>query len=256
MNDEKLFLADAKTEEVQHIIERMPTRFGFWVSSIVLLLSTLMFAFGWLVRYPDVVNGVISINADSAPIKLIANTNGKLRLTSTKSMDYVKEGMVIAYVENPTNPTSVIYIDSLLKSYNPNIDDVVDIRTKLPHSFSLGELNTKYYGFASALQEYTNYKQDKLFDKQSANLNALLNEQKKAINTISKRVEMAKNSLRYAHKFYTRDSTLFTKKVISESELDKTEMNFLSTKDALQSVVNNLINAKQTKQQTEGKIQE
>ncbi|MDQ0965621.1 multidrug efflux pump subunit AcrA (membrane-fusion protein) [Flavobacterium sp. W4I14] len=256
MNDENLYFPNQRTEEVQHIIDRMPTRFGFWISVIVLFLFTLLVVFGCLVRYPDVVNGQISINANNSPLKLIANSNGKLKLNGIKSMDEVKEGQVLAYIENPTNPTSVIYIDSLLKLFNPNADDILTIRQKLPHNFSLGELNAKYYAFANSLQEFINYKQDKLLDKQTQNYIALLNEQKNAITTATKRVEMAKNSLSYVHKFYSRDSLLFTKKVISEAELDKTQMNYLSSKDGLQNALNNLITAKQAAQQTESKIQE
>jgi multidrug efflux pump subunit AcrA (membrane-fusion protein) len=256
MNQQKLYFQDQRTEEVQHIIERMPIRFGFWVSSIVLFLFILMFVFGWMVRYPDIVHGQISINANNAPLKLIASSNGKLKLNRLKSMDNVKEGQVLAYIENSTNSISVGYIDSLLKLFNPNTDDLLKIREKLPDNFSMGELNTKYYAFANNLQEFINCKHDKFLDKQVQNYISLLNEQRNGISTATKRVEMAKNSLSYVRKFYSRDSLLFTKKVISESELDKTQMNYLSSKDGLQNAINNLINNKQAAQQTESKIQE
>lgn len=234
----------------------MPTRFGFWVSSIVLFLFILMFVFGWLVRYPDIVTGQISVNTNNSPLKLVANSNGKLKLNKLGSMSDVREGQILAHIENPTNPESVLYIDSLLKIYNPNHDDILKIRQKLPSNISLGELNVKYYTFANALREFSNYKEDRLLDKQTGSYSALLNEQKNAINTANKRVEMAKNSLNYVSKFYTRDSLLFSKKVISESELDKAQMGYFSSKDALQNAISNLINAKQAAQQTESKIQE
>jgi multidrug efflux pump subunit AcrA (membrane-fusion protein) len=241
MNDEKFKLADQRTEEVQSIIERMPTRFGFWVTMIVLFLFTLMFVFGWVVRYPDVIAGQIILNANASPLKLIANSNGKIKLNHVKSMDLVKEGQVVAYVENPTNLQNVVFLDSLLKLYNPNSDKIQEIQSRLPHNFSLGELNVKYYAFLSSMQEFINYKQDRLFDKQGEDYIELLGEQKKAVLVAIKRIIMEKNSLDYAHKFYSRDSVLFIKKVISESELDKTQMSYLSSKDALQNAYNNLI---------------
>lgn len=212
----------------------MPIRFGFWVTSIVLSLFVLMFVFGWLIRYPDVINGQIIINTNNAPIKLIASTYGKLKLSHVRSMDGVKEGQVIAYIENSTIPANVFYIDSLTRKYSPNQDDIINISNKLPRNFSLGELNTKYYTFVNALQEFKNYKKDKLMEKQGMNLNDLLQEQKKGINALIKSVEMSKNSLLYTHKFYGRDLILFLKKVISESEFDKSEINYLSASDALQ----------------------
>jgi len=255
-DNEKLYFPNQRTEEVQHIIDRMPTRFGFWISLIVLFLFLALFVFGWLVRYPDIVSGQISINANNAPLKLIANTNGRLKLRGIESMDEVKEGQILAYIENPTNPISVTHIDSLLKLYNPNSDDILNVRQKLPRNLSLGELNDKYYAFVNSLQEFANYRQDKLLEKQVKNYTILSDQQRNSIATASKRVEMAKNSLVYVHKFYSRDSALYAKKVISESELDKTEMSYLSSKDALQNAINNLINAKQNLHQTDARIQE
>lgn len=254
--DSEIYHHKQRTEQVQHIIERMPTKFGFWVSIIVGFIFTLMFVFGWLVRYPDVVPGQIVINSNISPIKLVANGSGKLKLNGIRSMDVVKEGQIIAYIENPTNPAIVFYIDSMLKSFNPSKESILILKNRLPSTLSLGELNSKYYAFVSSLQEYTNYKYDKLFDKQGQNLADLLVEQEKAMESARNRVEMAKKSLTYAHKFYQRDSTLFKNKVISEAELDKTEMSYISNKDALQAAINNLVQSKQGSRQTEGKIQE
>lgn len=239
MDEKKLHFADQRTEEVQQIISRMPTRFGFVISLIVVFLFVLFFLFGWAVRYPDIVTGQITINANSAPLKLIANSNGKLKLLGIKTMDNVKEGELIAFIDNPTNPKSIIQLVQ-----------------RLPKSFSLGELNSKYYLFINALQEYSNYEEDRLYDKQSKNFKELYKEQLKSINSENVKVQMAEKSLNYAHKFYSRDSILLLKQVISESEMDKSQMSYLSSKNALQNSISNLINAKQSAQQTKNRIQE
>lgn len=256
MNNEKSFLADQKTEEVQHIIERMPTGFGYWVSMIVVFIFILLFGCGWFIRYPDIVNGQITISSNFAPLKLVAGNNGKLKISGVKSMDFVKEGAIIAYIENSTSPSSVSYIDSLLQLYNPNADDVRNFQNQLPTNFSLGELNMGYYTLLKCLQEYTNYKHDSLFDQQATNLLILLEQQKKAVATAERRVVMSENMLSYVHKFYSRDSILFQKKVISEAELDKTQMSYLNSKDGFQSSINNHLNTKQAAQQTKSKLQE
>lgn len=57
-------------------------------------------------------------------------------------------------------------------------------------------------------------------------------------------------------KFYLRDSALLVRKVISESELDKSNLNYISAKDAYQNSLNNLITTTQQIQQTQNKLQE
>lgn len=245
-----------RSEEVQHIIDRMPSRFGFWISIIVGFIFVLMLTFGWIIRYPDVVSGQIIINSSSAPIKLVANSAGKLKLNNVRSMEEVKEGQVIAYIESATMPSNVIYIDSMIRIYNPNGENIVKLHDELPKNFSLGELNMKYYAFSSALQLFVNYRRDHLYDKQGKNLGEILKEQLKAVTVAEKRIIMAKNSSDYTRKFYARDSTLFSKKVISESEFDKTEMSYINAKDAYQNALVNLTNAKLQVQQTDSKLQE
>ena len=245
-----------RTEEVQDIIERMPTRFGFWVTLIVLAIFILLFVFGWFIRYPDVVAGQININATEAPVKLVANSYGKLKLNGLKSMSDVKENQIIAYLQNPADLTSILKLDSLLKTFNPNANDFTGLMTKLPKELSFGEINSKYAGFLNSINELNNYNVDKLFDKQSQNFVLLLNEQKNAIATSMNRIDMSSRNLASMKKFYGRDSTLFSKRVISESELDKTEINYNTSKDAYQGAVSALINNKQQAQQTEGKLKE
>jgi len=249
-------LHSERTEEVQHIIERMPTRFGFWITMIVAFLFTIMAIFGWIIRYPDIVSGQIVINASIAPVKLIANASGKLKLLHIRSMGDVKEGEVIGYVENSSNFRDVIYLDSLIKKYNPNSNNILELNQKLPKKISLGELNVKYFSFTSALQLFENYKEDHLFEQQQQNLHEILNEQQKAILAAEKRIEMSMNTLVLASKFYSRDSILFVKKVISETELDKSQLAHINAKDNYQSALNNLINSKQQLQQTQSKAQE
>jgi multidrug resistance efflux pump len=245
-----------RTEQVQHIIERMPTNFGFMVTSIVIFVFLLLLIFGWLIRYPDVVRGQVILNSNISPVKLVAGTSGKLKLGNIKTSEEVKEGQVIAYIENPTTPNNVYFIDSLLKLYNPVSSNFFETQQKLPSTFSLGELNGKYYAFISSLQEVINYKEGKLLYKQQESLTITLIEQQQAITVAKKRLYMGLNSLKYAHKFYSRDSLLYIKKVISEAELDKSELAYNNSKDNYQNFLNNLINARLQAQLTQSKLQE
>jgi len=246
----------ARTEEVQHIIERMPSRFGLWISSIVVLLFALLLFFGIKIRYPDVVTGQITINTHTAPIKLMANGYGKLQLNHLRSLDKVKEHEVVAYLENSTPIKSVILVDSLLECYNPTQENIADLLQLLPHNLAMGELNPKYYAFVNSLQELGNYRLDKLFEKQEATLKQLYNEQQNAMRSTALRIETASSSLKYMQKFHQRDSTLLSKKVLSFADFDKTEMSYLSSKDSYENAVSNLIANRQQAQQTQGKLQE
>jgi multidrug efflux pump subunit AcrA (membrane-fusion protein) len=253
---DNLYKENRRTEEVQNIIERMPAKFGYWTTIIVLLLFVNLGVFGWLIKYPDAISGTITINSNLSPLKLVSNTSGKLKLYGIKSKDAINEGTIIAYIENSAKLEDVLAVADILDNYNSNTDDPLLVYKKFPNDLSLGELNTKFYAFKHALQEIINYKTGQLPLKQISSLNYLLDQQTSAIGSAVKRLNNSLVTQNYAHKFYKRDSILYKQKVISESELDKSELTYISAKDAYQGAMNNLINIKQTAQQTETKLLE
>ena len=71
MNEELSDDTSTKSEEVQSIIERMPT---YWVKWVVLCIGTLMgiiILLGFVIQYPDTVDGQISITATAPPVRLV-----------------------------------------------------------------------------------------------------------------------------------------------------------------------------------------
>lgn len=251
-----VLVAKERTEEVTHIIARMPVRFGWYISSIVLLLFLLLSLFGVLIKYPDVIIAEITVSTNAAPLKLVSNSSGRLRLNNLRSLDGIKENDIIAYIDNVAALKDVLFTDSLLRLYNPTQDNITDILGRFIPNAVMGELNTKYYTFINSLQEFKNYKQDSLFIKQEAGLRRTIEAQTKAVGLNDLKMNLAGNSLKFTHKFYTRDSTLLSKKVLSEADFDKTELNYLSGKSGYQDAVNNVVNTGLEVQQTQNKLQE
>lgn len=150
--ENKKYYTTTRTEEVQDIIERMPTKFGFWVTMIVLMSFLLLLVFGWFIRFPDVVTGDIIINSNEAPVKLVANTYGKLKLNNLKSMENVREGQVIGYIQNAPDIDKILNLDSLLQEFNPNNErDLSLMLNNIPKTLSFGEINGKYAIFLNSL---------------------------------------------------------------------------------------------------------
>lgn len=69
-----------KSEEVQAIIDRMPTYWVKWVALCVGVLMGVIVLLGFLIQYPDTVDGQISVTATTAPVRLVANSNGRINL--------------------------------------------------------------------------------------------------------------------------------------------------------------------------------
>src|SRR5699024_9819278 len=146
------------------------------------------------------------------------------------------------YIQNTTSIDDLLKISRLLQTYRPHSQQPGALLQQLPKKPALGSLTSSYYTFLSSLQQWTNFKEDRLYERQLAGLKELLVQQKKNINNSKQRVRISRNNLRNAHKFYRRDSILYAEHVIAEAKLDQTQRSWLNGKSTYQSVYNMKIN--------------
>ncbi len=244
-----------RTEEIQDIIDRMPTSFAKWISIIVGCLFIILLVLGWFIRYPDIVTGQVTINANNSPIKLIANSAGKLHLL-TQSYQTVKEGDYVAYVKNSANMDDVKKVSDLMHHFNINSERSIDQLSLFPKDVSLGELNVKYFAFINALQQLSNYRKENLFAEQREILEHIIIKQRAILQASKQKLLFNKQNLALTKKFYIRDSTLLSQNVLAHADFDKTEMGYLNAKDGYLSMHREIIQHNQQIRETENKLQQ
>ncbi len=91
---------DEYSEEVQDIVDRMPTRWCFWVVGIMLTIVMVFLTLAWIIRYPDTVDGYVSITGFEAPVRLVSPTSGRLHLLKNQGERIARKDP-IALVELP-----------------------------------------------------------------------------------------------------------------------------------------------------------
>ena len=138
-----------KSEEVQSIIDRMPTQWAKYVAFITGILISLVITAGFIIRYPDTVEGQISVTASMAPVRLIANSSGRLHLLQPNKSQ-LRTGEVIAYLESGADYKDVLRLDSLLQQFTPGVSNTLNF----PFSLDLGDLASAYNAFVIAYIEY------------------------------------------------------------------------------------------------------
>ncbi|MCH5720656.1 HlyD family secretion protein [Niabella hibiscisoli] len=219
-----------RTEEVQDIIDRMPTKFGYWVAFIIVFIVLSMTGLGFLIKYPDVIVGRVTINTSTAPIKLVANTNGKLILNVKNSLDPIKEGEVIAYIDNPAIYADIVLLKKMLQQFDPERFYYSIDAKKFSHNFSLGVISSKYYNFLNALNEYNSFLNDKLYDKKITELKSLEVHQTKELDNLVDKVVATKEYIEKSRSLFKRDSLLYAERVLSAGDIEKSKLNEISGK--------------------------
>ncbi|MFD2148670.1 HlyD family secretion protein [Mucilaginibacter antarcticus] len=92
--------------------------------------------------------------------------------------------------------------------------------------------------------------------RQGEILGKTLIEQQNTLEIYTKKLSLSLENVRLMIKFHKRDSTLFRNKVMSEAEIDKSDMAFLSVKDSYNNMLNEITTVKEQIQETRSKIQQ
>jgi multidrug resistance efflux pump len=227
-----------RSEEVSDIINRMPTSFGNWVAIAVVIFTFLLFFFGWIIKYPDVVAGAIKINSNVTPVKLITNTSGKIHINGHQAQDIVKEGDYIAVIHNPAATKDVVTVEYLLHEFDPN-DPATQSQSNVlfPEKVSLGELNLKYYTFLSALKSSSGYYENNVFEQQKISILDDIRWKKVILTEIDSILQTSFDNVEIARKWLDRYSSLKEELVATyEYEVDRSKTDYLSARQNEQSL--------------------
>ena len=230
------------SEEVQDIVGKMSIRFGIWVTALILFIAAALLFFGFVLRYPDVVSGSITVNSLNPPVRLVAETNGKISF-NVEPKQNVTEGQYLAIIDNSTPTETVRGIDSLLNimrvplsNLNWPIDSLDYFLNNFPRSIMLGELTGEYLAFTSSLEKWVYFKKNNIYGIQKdALITKRYNLQKLSEHT-GEQIVLKEGQLDLARKFYHKDSILFHGKFSFENELDIAYDNYLKSQESLISI--------------------
>lgn len=210
-----------RSEEVQDIIERMPTRWCAWFALMVSILMSVLIGLSFLISYPDTVDGEVSITGANAPLRLVSRSNGRLHLLIEPNQT-IRQNAAIAYIENGASYSDV----QLLKSFFERSDKTP------PSNLKLGELGSNYSSYLIAVEHWKRLIQSDRYSIMRKSIEAQIACNKDVAQQLSVSLELKKKVSDNLQKEAIRDSILANKKMISERELEFTQNSFLTHAEA------------------------
>lgn len=245
-----------RTEEVRDIIERMPNTFAKYITYVAFGIVGLLIFFGYIVKYPDIVTGEVTISAQHAPLRLVAEQNGKLKINQLKSQDVVKVGQLIAWVDNPADPALVQKIKDHTQDLNLEGFKAGKFYSVLPKNMNIGDLTIPYTSFLNAVKQLADYQDHRLYDKQEQSLSNILQEQRQALGTLKEKENLSKENIKLNQKFLERDSILLARKVISQAEYEQSIASNINSADQYKTSLRNTGAVREQISNTENSIQQ
>lgn len=223
-----------RSEEVQSIIERMPTQWTKWVALCVGILMGVILLLGFLIQYPDTVDGQISVTAVTAPVRLVANSNGRITLLQPNNI-LLQKGDVIAYIESGANYQDILFVDSLL-SHLPALGDRTCV---LPDSLLLGEVSSAYNAFMLAYLQHKRLFSSDIYSTMRENLQNQIQVDRLVIDNLNSEWVSKSKILKDSEIRLKKDSILLDQEVISEHNYQQQRASHHSLKESSLNLQNN-----------------
>lgn len=237
-------------EEVQDIMSKMP----HWIvrRGITLLLTViiLLFAGAYFIHYPDVITTQVNITSANPPVKIVAQTGGKISELFVQNNAAVQENAPIYILENAARYNDIRLLQTLLNQLDTSFNLAPTLRRfNFAQPLQLGALQAGYAALYQAVNQYLFFT-DKHFTTQKVEqLQSQLTTQHQLNEELQRKDVMLQQQLMLEQKRFKIDSQLAREKVIAPLELDNSKRQLLDKQMTADATRANLLQNKL--QQTE-----
>lgn len=237
------------SEEVHDILTQIPGAVIRWGITVVASGVALLFLLAWIVQYPDVVKGRISIVAANPPATLVASANAPIKWLSENN-SLVAEQQAILYFFNSAKYEDVMQLKSTLdKVQNVVFRGGVFDGNLLNPNWQLGELQPTFNDLLKNVQ------QSELLDNNRRLQGNQRNTNKQQIGKYNEIIAKIKQQIRLAEQeqqqlqqqIDRRYRPLYQTGAIAKAELEEQENRLLQ-------IEKNIENLQATIHQTETQI--
>ena len=216
---------DRKSEEVQDIVDRMPTRWTAWTALVISVLMLVVFALSCKIEYPDTVSGSISLTATQAPVRLVAGASGRLHLLADNKSTVAK-GDEIAYIESGADIKNIRRIEKMLRT------DILSADTVFPTDLILGDLSASYNSFVLSYKQYDILRKTQVYSNMRKSLLRQIEADSMVAGNIDEELALKNALLAIRHDRLQKDSILEKEGAISKEEYNNQRTTWITQREA------------------------
>lgn len=214
-----------KSEEVQDIVDRMPTYWTKWIALCLSFFIGIVVLLGCLIHYPDTVDGQISVTASIAPVRLVAQTSGRMHLL-VPNKTQLQAGEVIAIIESGASYSDVLWVEEALKK-----GDQLD--TLFPDTLILGEISSAYNTFLLAYLQYNRLQKSDVYKTMYQNIEQQIVTDEEVITNLDKEIQLKTKISSIVENQLQKDSILLAVQGLSLQEYEQQYKTSLTLQEAI-----------------------
>jgi len=225
---------ELRSDEVQEILSRPPHALVRYGISVICGVMVILFVGSFFFKYPDIVQGDVVITTENPPVWQVAKSTGKIKELDCRDKQDVKQGDILAVIDNSASTKDVQSINLLLSTVLISDSSFYIPKELLTRSYDLGTLQPNFSAFTKAAMNYDNFLTLNLTVQDKISLNKQIGNRKIYSSDLQKEMEMKKRELILSKSSFERDKLLYKQKIISSSDMETAEQTYLNKQQELQ----------------------
>jgi biotin carboxyl carrier protein len=248
--------SDARSDEIEEIIDYRPhwtVRRGPAIILAILLLLILLSCF---IGYPDRITAPIRLVSSISPVHVQSNSAGFIEKLFIKNEETVKQGDILAFIRSNANHQEVIKLRDWLNQID--YADTSKLReillSPLPLVSNLGELQDTYEGFKKTFLESTQILSEGYYQSKKRGLKKDLEYLSNLKNNIVRQKELLDKDYELQKVEYSAKESLMKDKVIAPLEFNQEKSRLITKQHALEESNSTILNAEMMKQKKQTEL--
>ena len=221
-------IEEIRSDEVQEILNRAPNWMIRWGITLFFCLIILLLFISWFIKYPDVVEGQVTLTTSTPPALLVSQTNGYVLNLYHQNGEILKRGDYIASIQNPTKKSS---LDSLI--YIMEGDLSKESVEELKNINDLGGIQPDVNSLIFNLTELENLIDNKFFKQSLRSLSEQIEFNNRLAWITKQELELLQDEFSNATEKYKADSSLYANKVIAKVTFFNNQSEYFAKKQQI-----------------------
>lgn len=210
---------ELRSEEVQEVMGQIPARIVRWGITLLFIVVLALLVGSYFFKYPDVITTEMTLTSRHPVAQIVARTSGKISKLYVTDGEKVKTGALLAIVQNPASTEDTYRLKDILLEHQAEPDRLSELLSGKAE-FVLGEMQSVYVGLLTSLHECKNYRELDYYPKKIAAVRDQIDKYSVYYRNQLRQRQVVKEQYEIACKQYERDSSLFSRQVISPFEYE------------------------------------
>lgn len=221
--------------KVPPVILRLGISFLFAFISAILILC-------YFIKYPETVDSRIVITPEIPGVRIVSPTSGRIKELFIKNKSFVKEGGIIALIDNPSKFEDIVSLEIFLAQLKKteSIEEIENIQ--VPNMLNLGSIQSLFADLTLNIKNLKNLLKINSVKVKEYSIESDINFLNQIYLTLKSQLQLSGAKLQNAKINFDRYQELLKNRVISKRDFEEVETSYLQTKFDYESVNNQITN--------------